>query len=183
MSAGSLARRYARALHQIGTEQGSYEQLGRELRDLADAFAASAELISTLTNPAFARDDRERVLRAVLTRVGASATVVNFTRLLLDRERVSAIPDISRELDRMIDEHAGRVKAIITAAKPLSLPQEQALVRALEARSGKKVQVEKRQDPELLAGVVAQVGDMVYDGSLRTQLQQLKLRRGVHRAS
>jgi F-type H+-transporting ATPase subunit delta len=174
MASGSLARRYARAVLQIGIDEGNFERIGREVAGLADAFAASEELTRTVSNPAFPRAEREKVLRALLQRLGASQTVVNFARLLLERERVFAVPDIARELAAMIDEQTGRVKARITSAAPLSPTQQEQVVRALEGMSGKKVQAEVGQDPALLGGVVAQVGDTVYDGSLRTQLERLR---------
>jgi F-type H+-transporting ATPase subunit delta len=180
MITGSLARRYARALMQIGSEQGNYEQLGAELRSLGQAYRSSKELETALTNPAFPRAERERILVALLERLGASPIVVNVTRLLLERERAGAIPDISRELDAMIDEKIGRVAAVITSATPLSGQQQAAVIAALEKLSGRTVSAETRHDPELLGGVVAQVGDVVYDGSLRTQLHQMRHRLGAH---
>jgi F-type H+-transporting ATPase subunit delta len=78
---------------------------------------------------------------------------------------------ISRELDRMIEEKAGRVSAEVTSAKPLDPSQLSQITAALEKLSGKKVSVSTKQDPDLLGGVVAKVGDTVYDGSLRTQLR------------
>lgn len=174
MAAGSLARRYARALLEIGLEEKNLEELGKEVSDLAAAVASSSELTETLTNPAFPRSDRDKILSAVLSRLGASQTTVNFTRLLLDRERVAALPDIARELAVLIDENAGRVRAVITAARPLSSAQLSRLIKALEELSGKKILAETREDPALIGGVVAKVGDQVYDGSLRTQLSQLR---------
>lgn len=174
MSSGSLARRYAKALLGIGAEDGSLEQIGRDVRALASAMKSSEELQSTLTNPAFPRADREKVVRAILQRVGASPTVDSFVRLLLDRERLAAVPDISRELDAMIDEQAGRVKAVVTSASPLTPAQRDQISQRLAAMTGKTILLETREDPELLGGVVAKVGDVVYDGSLRTQLQQMR---------
>lgn len=170
----SIARRYAKALLDIGIEDGNYERIGREVASLARAMKTSAELVETVTNPAFPRDEREKVLRAVLQRLGASQTVVNFTRLLLDRERMNVLGDISRELDAMIDERAGRVAALVRSAAPLDAAQKARLTQTLEKMSGKKVQMVVEHDPELLGGVVAKVGDMVYDGSLRTQLENLR---------
>jgi F-type H+-transporting ATPase subunit delta len=170
----SIARRYAKALMDLGVADGNYERLGRELGVLARAIKASPELVAAMTNPAFAREDREKVLRAVLQRIGASQTVVNATRLLLDRQRVAQLPDISRELDTMIDEKAGRIAAVVTAATPLDGGQQQRLSAALERMSGKKVQMQVAHDPALLGGVVAQLGDTIYDGSLRTQLEKMK---------
>lgn len=174
MSAGSLARRYAKALMQLGEEQNNYEKVGQELRLLAKAMATSAELSTTLSNPVFPREDRRNVLVALLGKVGASDTVKNLALLLLDRERVSAIPAISRELDVMIDERVGRISAEVTSATPLNPGQEAEIRQQLEKLSGKKVDMKVAHNPDLLGGVVAKLGDVVYDGSLKTQLQQIR---------
>lgn len=174
MSKGSLARRYARALMAIGIDNGNYGAIGRQAGTLAQAMKTSEELTTVLTNPAFPRADREKILLAVLDKTNPSAVVKNFTRLLLDRERIGALPDISRELNAMIDDHDGRVKAVVSSAKALSQAQLTQLKSMLEKLSGKQVQIESNEDPELLGGVVAKVGDIIYDGSLRTQLAQMR---------
>ena len=174
MITGSVARRYAKAMLLIGIDDGNLERIGREVRTLASAIKRSHELAVTLSNPVFPRSDREKVLRALLDRIGATQAVVNFTRLLLDRERVVVLPDISRSLDSMIDERAGRVAAQVRSATPLDERQQKQLVKTLEALSGKKVDMAVEQDPSLLGGVVAKVGDLVYDGSLRTQLERIR---------
>lgn len=174
MISGSIARRYARALIEIGKKSGTIDSLGREVRSLARAIESSPELAETLANPAFPQSDRENVLKAVLDRIGASKTTKSVTALLLDRERMDIVPDVSRELDRMIDDEAGRAQAEVTASAPLSPAQTERLRRALERLSGKTVQMTVREDPSLLAGAVAKLGDTVYDGSLRTQLERLR---------
>ena len=174
MVTGSLARRYARALMSIGVDNNNYEQLGREVASLAKAMETSEELTFVLTSSSFSRDERRRLLEAIIARLGASVYVRNFSYLLLDRERLGALPDISRELSAMIDDKAGRTTAEVVSASPLTPAQLEQLRVALEKMSGKKVQLEKREDPDLLGGVVAKVGDLVYDGSLRTQLELMR---------
>ena len=174
MVTGSLARRYANALMQIGAEDGNYERIGREVAKIASALSSSPDLITVLTNPAFTQTERARIMDALLARLGASKVVINFVSLLLDRDRMSALPAIARELDNMIDERAGRVSAVITSATPLSPAEKQQLVATLERLSGKKVTAQTREDPELLGGVVCKLGDVVYDGSLRTQLNSMR---------
>lgn len=174
MPSGSIARRYARALMAIGIDNKDYEAIGRQVGDLAQAMKVSEELAETLSNPAFPRSDRRKVIAALLALVKASKTVESFVMLLLERERLAALPDISRALDAMIDERNGRISAEIVSAQPLTGDQLAKLKGALETLSGKKVEIEKREDPELLGGVVAKVGDIVYDGSLRTQLAQMR---------
>lgn len=174
MAAGSLARRYAKAVLEIGQAHGNLDKIGGDLRSLAKAMKDSAELQSSLTNPAIRRADRRKVVDALLTRVGAQQHTKNLVYLLLDGERLSSLPAISRELDAMIEAKGGRVTAEVVSAKPLDAGQLTQITLALEKLSGKKVDVTKREDASLLGGVIAKVGDVVYDGSLRTQLRTLR---------
>jgi F-type H+-transporting ATPase subunit delta len=170
MVSGSLARRYAKAV--MGLPAGT--AMAGDLRVLAKAMADSAELVTALSNPAIRRGDRRKVIDALLVRINAQPLTKNLIYLLLDGERMTTLPAISREVDAMIEAKAGRVSALITSAKPLDMTQLSSITAALEKLSGKKVDVTKKEDPNLLGGVVAKVGDVVYDGSLRTQLRTLR---------
>jgi F-type H+-transporting ATPase subunit delta len=174
MVTGSLARRYAKAIHEIGLGQGNLDKIGADLRTLAGAMKTSAELVSVLTNPAIRRNDRKKVVEALLTKVGAQPASRSLLLLLLDGERLSSLPGISREVDAMIEARAGRISAEVSSAQPLSAAQVSQLTATLEKLSGKKVDLVKHEDPALLGGVIAKVGDIVYDGSLRTQLRALR---------
>lgn len=170
MASGSLARRYAKAI--VGL--GNTENVGADLRSLSKAMKDSVELQTVLTNPAIRRADRRKVLDGLLSAVGAQPHTKNLVYLLLDGERLSTLPAISREVDAMIVANAGRISAEVTSARPLDATQLSQITAALEKLSGKKVDVTKREDAGLLGGVVAKVGDTVYDGSLRTQLRNLR---------
>lgn len=174
MVTGSLARRYAKAIFQIGSQQGDLTKLGQDIRSLAKAMNESKELDTALTNPAIRRADRKKVIDGLLSSIGVQTASRNLVYLLLEGERMGSLPAISRALDAMIEEKAGRVQAEVISAKPLDPTQLSQINGALEKLSGKKVSVSTRQDPELLGGVVAKVGDVVYDGSLRTQLRALR---------
>jgi F-type H+-transporting ATPase subunit delta len=174
MVTGSLARRYAKAIFDIGSTQGDLAKLGQDIRSLAKAMNESAELGSVLTNPAIRRADRRKVVDGLLSSVGVQTASRNLVYLLLDGERMGSLPAISRALDSMIEEKAGRVSAEVISAKPLDPSQLSQINAALEKLSGKKVSVTARQDPELLGGVIAKVGDTVYDGSLRSQLRSIR---------
>lgn len=174
MLSGSLGRRYARAILDLGQTQGNLDRVGADLRGLTAAMKTSSELVSALTNPAIRRADRRKVVDALLAKLGAAQLTKTVVALLLDRERLAALPDISRELDAMIEAKAGRVSAEVVSAQPLGAAQLAQITAALEKLSGKKVDLVKREDPALLGGVVAKLGDTVYDGSLRTQLQSLR---------
>jgi len=174
MLGGSLARRYARAVADIGLLHRNLDKIGGDLRALAQAMKESPELMSALTNPAFGRADRKKIVDALLNRIGSQPHTKNLVYLLLDGERMAELPAISREVDAMIEAQAGRVTAEVTSAKPLDPQQLTQITAALEKLSGKQVVVEQKQDPDLLGGTIAKVGDKVYDGSLRTQLRNLR---------
>lgn len=174
MVSGSLARRYARAFVQIGVSAGNLDQLGGDLRKLAAAMKTSPELVSSLTNPAIRRADRRKVIDALLAHIKAAPASKSLVTVLLDGERIATLPMISREVDQMIEARAGRISAEVTSATDLTPAQVAQLTTVLERLSGKKIDVVKRIDPSLIGGVVAKVGDVVYDGSLRSQLHLLR---------
>lgn len=174
MITGSIARRYAKALLEIGIANKRLDALGKELEAVAATIAGSSELRVTLDSPIFPLSQRRAVLEDVLRRLGGSQMMRNFMMLLLDRGRIGSVAAIAREHRALVDEQVGRLRAAITSAKPLSTAIESRLKAALEKRTGKIVLLEKREDPALLGGVVAQIGDMVYDGSVRTQLAAVR---------
>jgi F-type H+-transporting ATPase subunit delta len=172
--AGSVSRRYARALFSIGVDRGTFEQLGKELDAVADLWAGSPELREALANPVFPHRQKRAVLQSVLVRVGVSPDVQKFVLLLLERRRLPAIGNIARAYREMADLHTGRVRAQITSAQPLGAAELERVKQSLARRTGKQVIVEASVDASLIGGIVARVGDLVLDGSVRTQLGTLR---------
>ncbi|MEA2698589.1 MAG: F-type H+-transporting ATPase subunit delta [Myxococcales bacterium] len=171
---GSVGRRYARALFQIGVDRGTFERLGEELAQLADLFQSSTELRQTLENPVFRPSDKRAILEKILPRVTPTIEVQRFVLLLLERRRIVALPAIARAYRELVDQHTGRVRAAVVSAQPLGAGDLDRVRQSLERRTGKKVLIEASVDPALIGGVVARVGDLVLDGSVRTQLASLR---------
>ena len=116
------------------------------------------------------------MLELVCQRLALSKTTQSLALLLLSRGRLPNLPGIARSLRQMVDEVAGRVRVRLTSAKPLDAAAETRIRSALSKATGKTVLCEKSVDESLLGGVVTQVGDGIYDGSLRGELQSLKAR-------
>jgi F-type H+-transporting ATPase subunit delta len=173
LTSGSIPRRYARALLAIGVDSRLYEKLGAEL----DSFVAlldHEDLKTALTNPSVPHSQRKAVVEQLIARLSPTATVRAFLLLLVDRNRIEILPDIAREYQALADAHVGRVRAEVTSAEPLAGENVTRLKRALEQKTGKQVILEQRTDPELIAGMVTRVGTIIYDGSIRTRLEQLR---------
>src|SRR5689334_22675102 len=114
---GSVARRYARALFEIGVEKGNFETLGQELDGFASVYTESHELRQTLENPIFKAAEKRAILEKVLPHLAPSRLVQNFALMLLERNRISVLPLIARIYQEMVDAQLGRVRAVVTPAK------------------------------------------------------------------
>lgn len=169
-----IAKRYARALIQIGQEDGQYERYGEELRAFRDLMDASPELRAVMVNPVYEREGKKALVRALDQKLRLSPVVTNFLLLLIDKRRIGSFQDIAACYDGLADEAAGRIRARVTSAVPLQEPIVMEIQKRLESMTGMQVLIQVEQDPELIGGVVTQIGDKVYDGSVRTQLMSIK---------
>lgn len=174
MPAGSLSRRYAKALLSIGVESQTYDAIGKEIDRMATTITNSPELRAALSNPSFSGDKRRAVVEDLIKRLALSKPVRSFILLLLDKGRLDRLPVIARAYQGLVDEHANRVRATVTSPKALDPATADRIKKALEKQTGKTVVLEQKQDPSLLGGMTTQLGDTVYDGSVRTQLEQLR---------
>lgn len=174
MARKSAARRYAKALFALAREENRVSEVREEVGRLGQAMVASAELRAVLLQPLHPVAERRAVLGAVAGRLGASPLLKHFLSFLVDQRRLVDWDAIEAEYGELADAAAGVTKAVVRSATPLSEAQRERLQRALERKSGGRVQLQVEIDPDLVGGAVAQVGDMVYDGSLRTQLRQLR---------
>lgn len=170
----SIARRYAKALLDLAAEQNALEPVGAALDAVGAALAQSDELRHVMANPAFTAASREAVLGKLLELVKAPTLAANTLKLLVQRGRGIYLESVAREYRAMLDQRLGRLRAKITSAVPLDPATVGKLQAQLAAATSKQVSVEPVVDPQILGGVVAQVGSMTFDGSLQTQLESLR---------
>ncbi|MCB9691360.1 MAG: ATP synthase F1 subunit delta [Alphaproteobacteria bacterium] len=175
MSDLNVARRYAEAMIDVASELGRTDPIAHELWLVESALHANDDqLFAVMSSPVFTTEEREAVLRAVLPKVGVSAEVGNFALLLSRNGRIRVFDLVREHYNRLADDRAGRVRARVTTAEPLSPQFEIEIKAALEASTGKTVYIEHDIDPSLIGGMVARVGGKVYDSSIRTRLDQLR---------
>lgn len=175
MSSGALARRYARALLELGKESQQADQFADDLKTFGDALGTGDGLLaSVLGNPGLTTAERRDIVQAILARLGLSPLSNNFINLLVDKNRIALFAEIQAAYQAMADEEAGRVRATITTAVSLDGGAAGDIKRVLEGATGKQVLVDYQIDPELIGGIVARVGDTVYDASIRARLHEMK---------
>jgi F-type H+-transporting ATPase subunit delta len=174
MIVGSIARRYAKALFGLASESGRMERWQAGLEALKQAVESSPELHEVLANPAYEKGQRRGIAEKMAQALELDEEPANLLYLLGDRNRLGYLPAIVDHFRALADQRHGRVRATVTSAVPLADQDARHLAERLAETTRAEVIVERIVDAALLGGVVAQVGSLVYDGSVRTQLEELR---------
>jgi F-type H+-transporting ATPase subunit delta len=169
-----IGRRYAKALIALGQEQGTWQEIGQGLGDFVALFEENEILRKVLCDPIHDRKKRKAILKGVLEKMGLENICSNFLQLLVDKERIRYLSAIYSAYLSQEDSLAGRLRARLDTAQRLEDEEVAAIRKALEQRFQKEIILDWSEDSEILGGVVCKVGGMVFDGSVRTQLETLK---------
>lgn len=168
----AVARRYARALFDLAEEAGTLEQAAAEIERLA-ALAQDPAIGPVLRSPLLS-PGRRRDLAALLAReVGLSDLLTRFVRLLADHRRLAELPAVQRHMQALLDAALGRMRLTIRSASAVEPQQRDDIVAVFARLTGKQIIPTVILDPELIGGVIVEVGGKVYDGSVRTQFARL----------
>lgn len=176
----AIARRYAKALLLIGKEDGQAETYREELGGMAELVAGEKALDQAINNPLYDVDQRRDVLEAVIRQGSLSKVMNSFLLLLFDKGRFGILGHINEFYQILADELKGIARASLVSASELSTDAVEKIREALSQKTGKKVLLEVEQDPSLIGGIVTRIGDLVLDGSIKTQLLNMResLKRG-----
>ncbi len=175
-----IAQRWARALFGLGEDLARAAELLEEFSALTELVVESPELRRVLFTPIHPRKERRGVIGELCKRLELSRETRAFAMLLVDENRIGLLEAIRDALQRLVDEAYGRQTAEVTSARPLDEADLEQLRQALARRVNAEVTLETRVDPGLIGGIVTRVGDLLLDGSVRTQLKSLgdNLRKG-----
>jgi F-type H+-transporting ATPase subunit delta len=176
----AIARRYAKALMLIGKQDGQTETYRKELEGVAGLIAKERTLAETIANPLFETVARKRIFHAVIDQLNLSRAVASFLFLVFDKGRIGFLSTINEFYQKLADELKGVARASLVSATELSSETVEKIRTALSKRTGKDILLEVKQDPSLIGGIVTHIGDLVLDGSVRTQLLNMResLKRG-----
>jgi F-type H+-transporting ATPase subunit delta len=175
MADDAIPRRFARAFLDLAVETKQVDPLLADLRRVLQAAQLDdGALIKTLSNPMFDRDERRGALAAVLAKVSVQPLVRNLVGVMLDKGRFGYFPQVVRFYESMADEAAGRERVVVETADALSPALMAEIREAMQRVTGKVVALETRVNPHLIGGMVARVGDKVYDASIRSRLEDIR---------
>ena len=176
----AIARRYAKALLLIGKEDGQVDTYRKELEDFSALIEKEDALEQAINNPLYNADGRKKVLASVLEKLGLSVVMKSFLTLLFDKGRFAYLGSINDFYQRLADELKGIARASLVSATELPSDTVDKIRSTLSEKTGKDIILEVEQDPGLIGGIVTRIGDLVLDGSIKTQLLNMResLKRG-----
>jgi F-type H+-transporting ATPase subunit delta len=172
----SASLQYANALADIATAQGVAEEVKQQLAGFGALYAESTDLRNFLASPAVTREAKHRVIDKLLARIGGSKILRNFLFVVADHQRTHVLPEMIAAFQEVARERQGITEAQISSAVALNALQKAEMEFTLERLTGKRVEAKFSLEPGLLGGAVVRVGDTVYDGSLRSRLNELRTR-------
>ena len=170
-----VAGRYASALFDLAREQNELDKVDQDLSKVQAMLDQSGDLKRLVNSPAFAAEDQQRALKAVMDWAAVGATTSNFLSVVARNRRLFAAEDMIKSFRQQLALHRGEMAAEVQSAMPLNDEQLAALKEKLKSSFGKDVRLNAKVDPSLLGGLVVKVGSRMFDSSLRTKLTNLKL--------
>jgi F-type H+-transporting ATPase subunit delta len=177
MSARSAARRYAAVLFEVVNKSGDVVRAERDVNAFVDLMAGHAQLQKVLTSPAIPAARKVAVLEHVLDAAGEMTIEVRRLLLMLaERDRLAHLSDVAAAFTARVMDHQKITDAEIVTAAPLQDSNRAALVTKLSEVSGAEVRLKESVDPDILGGLVARVGGVVFDASLTRQLEKMRQR-------
>jgi len=165
-------RTYARALHDAALDHDRVGTVREELADFVQAMRDVPELRAVLENPQVDRRAKASALESLLA--DGDELLRNFLRLLAEKGRIGELDEVQREFERLVSAAEGQLDVELTTAFELSEEEMEAIVDQIAQASGRRVRASRRVDPDLIGGLVLQVGSRRVDASVRGRLERLR---------
>lgn len=174
MSIETVARRYSSALADVVVTSGQTDAVKSELAAWSEMFRQNADLQAVFSNPAIAAANKEKVLDGLIAKAKPQPATANFLKILLRNGRLTEIGEINERFDTVLQERSGVLKAEIISAREIGEGERAEFQKELAKLTGKNVQINFTVDQTIIGGVVTRIGSTVYDGSVKTKLENLR---------
>ena len=171
----TVARNYAETLFELASRNESIQEYGDALGMVAGLLEDDSRFRTFVETPRIDDETKKDVIRKVF-RDKAPKQVINFVLITIDKRRQTLLREISAEYLLLLDDHLGREHVEVTVARPLDDTTANVVSEQLSKMLGKQAIPHIRVKPEILGGLIVRTGDMIYDGSVRRRLEDLRRR-------
>lgn len=167
-----VSERYAQALLELVSDNLSKEDILKELLDITESVKDSGDLNKVMTSPVISDDEKKNVISKLFENT-TNKVILNFLKLLIDKNRFSMLESITKEYKNEINRLNNLLSINVTSAIDLTEDEKSAIKDKLSNILNKNIELEWATNPDIIAGLVFEVGDNIIDNSLRHKLQDL----------
>lgn len=168
-----VARRYAGALFEVGVEENKLDSFEQELEVIAAAFAGNKEFSSIFKAPMVPKEEKKSLIENIF-KGKASDELVNFIKILVDKDRISVLDEINREFVKLVNEHNNIEDAVAISAVPIDAERLEALKAQLTKVTGKNIKIKNEINPSVMGGILVRIGNEEIDGTVKGRLDRLE---------
>ena len=168
----SIAKRYAKALFNIALEREILDQVESDMAHVLKAVSSEKRLYEVLISPRFPAKNKKELLVTIFA--GINEITKNFLFLLMDKRRETLLSDVINQYKLLLDEHIKVQPVCVMSATAIPPTVAESLTKQLEQALKKKVTLHVEENPDILGGMIIQIGDMRIDGSVKHKLEQLR---------
>jgi len=170
----AIAFKYAKGLFTVAKELNKTKEFGEELNQIKDLLTSMPEVLSALQNPIYPPDLKMEIIDEILKSIKVDPEIERFLKLLVERRRIQYIKEIVTMYQELLDEELNIARGEVITAYPLTSEEKKELEEILKEYLKKEVILESKVDEEIIGGIKIKIGDLIFDGSLKTQLGKLK---------
>lgn len=170
MTVSEASRRYARALLALTKQKGQHAQAQEEIGLIATLFKKDQAVREYFSNPLISPEQKKHVVQNSFSNKGLLPEVFNLLQLLVDKNRIGAFEEIAEAYQEQMDLEQGVTRGTVKSARPLSEDAKKTLESRIHDLLKKKIILTYKEDPNLLGGLVAEVGGWTFDDSIETHL-------------
>lgn len=172
MTRGMVSRRYAEGLFAAAKAADAIDTIGKDLYTIRQAIESSGDLKAALYHPQVTRDEKKRLIDLILGEQVSHLTL-NLLHLMIDKRRMDILPELVEDYNALVREERNEAIAHVQAARPLSSENRSKLERNLSKRTGKRVTLSVKVNPELIGGLIVEIDGRIIDGSIKGRLDNL----------
>jgi F-type H+-transporting ATPase subunit delta len=170
----TIAKRYAKALVELAHEKNTVDKTSEDLSAFAVAVAEQASLQKLFSSPAFTPEAKKTVIAELAGKMGLQKTTTRFIEYLAETGRIRYFRDVQEAFEELLAERQNRAQVKLTTAVALESGELEDIKKKLAAVTGKQVSVAAQVDASLIGGARAQIGSMIYDGTIKNQLGKMR---------
>ncbi len=174
MRALATALKYAKGLFIAGKELNKVKEFGEELKKFTAWLRENPEILRVFQSPIYPPEVKMEILQEILKYFRVDPEIERFLKLLIERRRIQYLEEIVSMYQALLDEELGIARGEVITAFPLEEGEKRELEEALKGILKKEVILEAKVDPEIIGGVKIKIGDYIWDGTLKSQLEKFK---------